>query len=302
MAGLLGFVISGALMALGVFLLGVYNFAPARVDAAATLAALAPPRTVTRQTEPAGTPSDPATRLGVWAQRALPDATWVRVPYRELALLRLPVTWFYGRKLVTGGLGLLIAPLTAWVLGMLGLRLPGALVVLGSLGLAAALFFAPHLDVLRDAKTARAEFRRELASYVDAVALERANGSGVRQAMEQAAAVGEHWVWRRIGEELARSRWSGVPPWDALADLSHELFLPDLAEVADVLRLSGEEGTAAWGALRARTTAMRHAMLTEEQGTANADVERMSIPGALLGLVFVALLLAPPLMRIFTRT
>lgn len=302
MTGLIGFMICGSILVLGVTLGGVYLFAPARVDAAATLNTLAPPRTITRPPEKPRPPSGSAERLGTWAQRVLPDSTWIRVPYRELALLRIPVTKFYGRKITAAVGGLLIVLLASLIFTVLGISVPIPITVLAAIGFAGMLFFGPHYDVARAAKTARAEFRRELASYVDAVAVERASGSGVRQAMERAAVLGDHWVWRRLSEELARSRWSGVPPWDALEDLADELSLPQLREITDVLRLAGEEGAAAWDTLRARTVAMRQAILTEDQALANADVQRMAIPAAMLGCMFLALLIAPLLLRIFTRT
>src|SRR3546814_17692470 len=79
------------------------------------------------------------------------------------------------------------------------------------------------LNAVDDAKRARVEFARALGAYIDLVALERHNGSGVRQAMESAAEVADSWVFRRLSEELGRSRWSGLPPWDALHALAEEL-------------------------------------------------------------------------------
>ena len=82
------------------------------------------------------------------------------------------------------------------------------------------MFLLPDYNVRDDAKKARAEFARALGAYIDLVALERHSGSGTRQAMEVAADVGDSWVFPRLGEELARSRWSGLPPWEALHTLA----------------------------------------------------------------------------------
>jgi hypothetical protein len=41
-------------------------------------------------------------------------------------------------------------------------------------------------------------------------------------------------------------------------------------------------------------------MLNDELAAANAVGERMSIPGSLLGVIFMALLLAPSLLRMVT--
>jgi Flp pilus assembly protein TadB len=164
------------------------------------------------------------------------------------------------------------------------------------------MFFLPNYNAVDDARKARLEFSRALGAYIDLVALERNNGSGVRQAMEAAAVVGDSWVFRRLSEELTRSRWSGQPPWDALHALAEELGLPELDDFADIMRLSGEEGASVYANLRARSAAMRAAMLSDEISEANAVGERMTIPGSLLGVIFMALLVAPSLLRMFSST
>ena len=47
-------------------------------------------------------------------------------------------------------------------------------------------------------------------------------------------------------------------------------------------------------------TALRTALLTNAQGKANEVSERMVVPGSLLGVVFIALLVTPPLLRLLT--
>ncbi len=291
---------SGALVSLGVVLL-VMRLLPAEPDLAEALTRLTPAR------GRANTLSTPTTttgkeRIGVWAIKALPPVVWVRTPTRELALLRIPLARFYGDKLTFGFLGLVIPPLLAWFFGLLGLGFPVAIPAIASLGLAVVMFFLPNYNAVDDARKARLEFTRALGAYIDLVALERNNGSGVRQAMEAAAEVGDSWVFTRLSEELTRSRWSGLPPWDALHTLAGELGLPELDDFADIMRLSGEEGASVYKTLRARSEAMRSAMLNDEIAEANAVGERMTIPGSLLGVIFMALLVAPSLLRMFSNT
>lgn len=290
----------GALIGLGVALI-VARLVPAEPDLADALDRLTPGRGRAGAPVPdsAATGKD---RLGLWAIRALPPAVWVRTPTRELSLLRIPVARFYGDKLTSALLGLLIPPLLAFFFDLIGLGFPIALPAIASLGLAVVMFFLPNYNVLDQAKRARLEFARALGAYIDLVALERNSGSGVRQAMEAAAAVGDSWVFTRLSEELTRSRWSGQPPWDALHVLAEELGLPELDDFADIMRLSGEEGVSVYATLRARSAAMRTAMLNDEIAEANAIGERMSIPGSLLGVIFMALLVAPSLLRMFSNT
>lgn len=297
--GLQLMLLSGGLVGLGVVLL-VLRVLPAQPDLVDTLDRLSATRPAAEAAQ--GHPSSGKERLGLWAIRTLPPGMWVRTPTRELALLRIPLARFYGEKLTFAALGLVIPPLLTWLFGLIGLAFPIVVPAAASLGLAALMFFMPNYNAMDDAKAARLEFARALGAYVELVALERNNGSGVRQSMELAAHVGDSWVFSRLSEELTRSRWSGLPPWDALHSLSTELGLPELDDFADIMRLSGEEGASVYATLRARSSAMRTAQLNDEIAEANAIGERMSIPGSLLGVIFMALLVAPSLLRMFSNT
>lgn len=292
--------VGGALLGLGIVLL-VARLIPAEPDLAEALTRLTPTRGRATSRQSAVAPRGKE-RVGVWAIKSLPPTVWVRTPTRELALLRISLARFYGDKLVFALLGLLIPPLLAFSFGVVGLDFPIVIPAIASLGLAVVMFFLPNYNAIDDAKSARVEFSRALGAYIDLVALERSNGSGVRQAMESAAEIGDSWVFTRLSEELKRSRWSGQPPWDALHALSEELGLPELNDFADIMRLSGEEGASVYTNLRARSSAMRTAMLNDEITEANAVGERMSIPGSLLGVIFMAILVAPSLLRMFASS
>ncbi len=245
---------------------------------------------------------DARERLGLWAIRVLPAVTWARTPVRELAMIRMPLIRFYGEKVLFALVGGSIAPTLTILMSVLGWQLPLFVPVAGSFGLAGVLFFIPDYNVRDDAKKARAEFRRALGAYIDLVALERNAGSGPRQALEIAAEVGDSWVFQRLAEELARSRWSGQSPWAALQQLAQELNLPELNDTADIMRLSGEQGAQVYRNLRSRSAGLRAAMLSAELSKANEIVERMSIPMSLLGVIFMAILVAPSLLRVLGVT
>ena len=288
----------GVLVGLGVALL-LWQLAPAHPDLADALQRLSPRA---HRVEAIPGAADSRQRLGVWALKRLPAAVWARTPTRDLALLRIPLARFYGEKVLYAVVGLCIPPLLTALFYLLDLPLPVVIPVVATIGLATVMFWLPDVNVRDDAKKARAEFARALSAYIDLVALERHSGSGTRQAMEVAADVGDDWVFRRLGEELARSRWSGLPPWQALHVLSTELGLPELADLADIMRLSGQEGAQVYGNLRARSAGMRSAMLNAELAKANEIGERMSIPMSILGVIFLALLICPALLRILGGT
>jgi Type II secretion system (T2SS), protein F len=287
----------GALIMLGL-VLAVWRLVPAEPDLGEVMDRLSPGFGRRRSAVVTEAVTGGKERLGLWAMRHLPAGVWGSVPSKELALLRVTPARFYGEKVTFALLGLFLPGLMSAFFAVLGFRLPLLIPTVGTLVLAVVLWFMPNLNAASDAKRARLEFSRALGAYVDLVALERNAGSGARQAMEIAAGIGDSWVFQRLDEELARSRWSGLAPWDALHQLADDFGLPDLDDLADIMRLSGEEGAQVYATLRARSVAMRTAMLTAEQGKANEVSERMVLPGSLLGVIFIALLIAPSLLRL----
>ena len=289
--------LAGGVVGLGLAFL-LWRFAPAQPDLGDTLDRLSPERSLALPVgaASAGTRKD---RLGLWVMRRLPLAIWGAVPRRELAMVRMPLHRFYAEKTLYAAIGLIFPPVTVAILAVLGLQLPIAIPLIGSISLAVLMSFVPNYNVRSDAAAAREEFRRALGAYIELVALERNTGAGPRQALEYAAEVGDSWVFQRIAEELARSRWSGVTPWESLTALSAELELPELADLSDIMRLSGEEGAAVYQTLRARSSAMRSAQLSTELGKSNAVNERMSAPVAALAIIFMLILIGPAVLRIF---
>jgi len=301
-AGLTAAVLFGATGGLGVTLI-VRELLPSDPQLASALDRLTPTRigldAPAVQEPAAGDGSTGALehRVGIWAQRYLVDAPFVRIPTKELLLLRIPVARHLGQKVLMAVLGLLFPAVFIVVTAAAGYALPIALPAVFALVLAAVLFVVPDLDVRRKAAAAREEFARATSAYLDLTALERAAGAGATQSLEQAATVGDSWVFVRLREQLIRARLSGTPPWDGLHDLATELNLPELSDLADIMRLSGEEGAAVADTLRARSRGLRAALLTKEQTRANEESERM-VPVAFLGLIFLVILGAPAIVRI----
>jgi pilus assembly protein TadC len=302
-SGLTLAVLAGATAGLGLTVI-VRELLPAQPQLAAALDRLAPARAASTQLiaqEPAGEAGSTSAleaRVGRAVQRHLAGAPLVRIPTVELALLRLPVARYVGQKVLLGLIGLLFPTLFTLLALAAGSSLPVAVPTVGGLVLGALLFLLPDLEVRRKAAAAREEFARATSAYLDLTALERAAGAGATQALEQAATVGDSWVFIRLREQLIRARLSGTPPWDGLHELATELALPELSDLADIMRLSGEEGAAVADTLRARSRGLRTALLTKEQTRANEDSERMVIPVALLGLIFLVILGAPAIVRI----
>lgn len=299
MTGTLQLLLLGGSLIGGGFALLLWHLAPSEPDLGDVLTRLSPAGAKTSTSEASGPPSR-IERLGQWALKTFPASAWAATPVKELRLLQISTARYHGEKVGYALGGLALGPVAGAFLTLLGWNIPVAVPLLGSLVLAVAGFFLPDYNVRDDAKKARREFARALASYIDLVGLERASGSGPRQALEVAAQVGDSWVFQRLGEELARTRWSGVTPWEALHELGDEFGLPELSDLADIMRLSGEDGTQVWGSLRARSTGMRAAMLNHEKARAIEVSERMTIPMSMLGVVFLALIITPALLRVLS--
>lgn len=291
---------SGAAIGLGLALL-LWRLVPADPDLGETLSRLSADgarQAAARRTEQATGSGDVRDLLGRWAQRNLPTRVWGGVRAQDLAIVRVSTCRFCGEKVMFALMGLFIAPLLSGLAILIGIGLPVVVPVAGSLVLAGVMWFIPTYNVIDDAKKARLEFNRALGAYIDLVALERNAGSGPRQSMEAAAAIGDSWVFRRIGEELARTRWSGLTPWEAMRHLGEELGMPELNDLADIMRLSSEDGAQVYAQLRARSASMRSAMLNAQKAQANEVSERMTLPMAVLGMIFLIILIAPSMLRL----
>ena len=307
MTGLQLALASGTLIGLG-FALLVWRLAPSDPDLVDALDRLSPDRVVPRRG--AGT-LEPRTmtplRQHPWwtgsecgRSRTCPAAPGDTIPRKDLAVLQISETRFYGEKVVWALLGLVMPPLLATFFILIGLPLPFAIPTFGSLALAALFWFMPNYNATDDAKKARIEFNRALGAYIDMVATGVRDGASGQQALRAAAEVGDKWVFKRIERELRRARYMTRAPWDSLHALADELGVPELDDLADIMQQSGQDGSQIYTNLRARAAALRSAMLSAEVGKANAASERMYIPASLLGVVFMAILVAPSMLRLAT--
>lgn len=218
----------------------------------------------------------------------------------DLAVLGETPAELLARKAAYALAGLVFAPVLAAGMALLGLALPLAVPAAASLALAAVLFWAPDLDVVRRARTARHELRQTLVTYLDLVALERAADAGTTEALARAAQVGDGPGFDRLRATLLHARVATVAPWVELAALGEQLAVPELGDLATLARLSGEDGAAVYASLRARADGLRTALLAEDTAAANTATEHLVIPVALLGLAFLALLAVPALIRLTT--
>jgi len=175
---------------------------------------------------------------------------------------------------------------------------PLVIPTVASLVMAAVLFLVPDVDLRHKAAALREQLRAAVCAYLELVALERAGDAGAIEALERAARIGDSPAFRRISDALLRAELAGQPPWAGLADLAVEVGVPELGDIADIMRLSGEDGAAVYGTLRARAASLRNQLLTARAAQANVASEHMIVPVALLGIAFMALIGYPAFSRI----
>lgn len=227
-------------------------------------------------------------------------ARWARLDrYRaDIAITGTTASRLATEKLGYAALGVIFPLVLTTAVASLGLTVPVAIPASASLALGAALSFVPEQDLMRRARAARDQVHRAICAYLELVALERAADAGAVEAMERACAIGSGLGFRLIQESLLRARLEGRAPWHHLSLLAGQVEVPELGDVADIMRMSGEDGAAVMPTLRARAASLRTALLQADVARANRASERMSIPVALLGVAFMALLGFPAFSRI----
>lgn len=218
----------------------------------------------------------------------------------HLTLLDLTPADLLARKAGYGLLGVAFPPVMVAVMAVVGLTLPWPVPAVTGLVLGGVLFWVPDLDLRRRAAAAREELRRAVCVFLELVALERAADAGAVEALDRAAMVGDGRAFTLIRDALLRAQLQGTPPWTELDAVAVRIRVPDLGDVADIMRLSGEDGAAVYATLRARAAGLRTAILAQETAAANAASEHMVVPVALLGVAFLALLGYPALARLLT--
>jgi tight adherence protein C len=219
---------------------------------------------------------------GRWGRPAVRWLTRLGLPLastrRDLATVDKPVDVHLAEQATAAIFGLLAPPVFATLLALAGMTPGFAMPAAASLVLAVAGFLAPELSVHSDAAKHRAAFRDALSSFLDLVVISLAAGSGVDQALDEAAAIGSGPAYAELRYALTEARLARVPPWDILAVLGQRLGVPELQQLAATVGMAGMEGARVRSSLRSRAVALRDRQLTDAEGQANSATERMSLP------------------------
>lgn len=210
----------------------------------------------------------------------------------DLAIVGKSRSALLGERLIAAAAGLLIAPLAGAMLTLggvgIGYLLPGA----ASLLLAVLGWLLPDLLLREQAAQARYEAAAAVSAFMDLVAIARTAGDAANEAMVRAARISGNPTFHRIAEVLQQATWSGLTPSQALLDLRDQWDVPELGDVADIMRLTSAGGQVI-ETLRERARSLREAQLAAEQANANKQSERLTAAMTLTGVVFLLMMLYP---------
>ncbi len=290
-------IISGVLLGLAVDAI-VAAFLPQPIRLADALALLDPEQ-LPDAARPAGILIGPdpgwADRLGVWGYRRL------RVPLtgatmQALSMSGRPIADFVAEKLLLALIGLTTPLMLAGTWIALGGGV--SMVPLGlSLACALAGFLLPDIRLRRSAPMLKADAGQALSTFFDLVTLERLANASAAQALQAAANLSDHPLFLKIRTALDRARLQQRPPWQELKALARQIDLPEIADVADVMRLD-EQGASLSHALTARVAEIRDAHLTREKIAAQTVSESMTVWMVVPTMIFGLIFLVPPMLRL----
>ena len=197
------------------------------------------------------------------------------------------------KKVFVGLVGLLLPVAVLTVLASVGIDIGWTVPLIVAVMLAGGFSFLPDLSLRQVADDRRSELRRALACYLDLVSMSLAGGRGVPEALPDAARIGRGWAFDLIGSTLSRARYSGVSPWDALAELGEHTGVNELRDLGGALSLVADDGAKIRESLRARAATARARQLAESEGDAERGSETIRNAHLILGFAFLVFLAYP---------
>jgi hypothetical protein len=226
-------------------------------------------------------------RLHPWlAARGWPGATLTV----DLSLLRRDQSELLVQQVVGATIGLLGPPGIAVLAGLAGahlsLLIPCWFAVLAA-GLGA---YLPVAALHREAASFRAQFRATVGVYLDLVAMRIASGSGLAEALRDAANIGRGPAFARLRGALADAPTAGISLAAAIDQLGADIGVGDLRDLAAALSLVESNGAHAEMTLRAKASSLRDRELAAVHGLANERTQSMLAAQALLGIGFLLFL------------
>lgn len=286
--------IAGILLGLALFT-AIYPLLPARPRLAVTLGEI--DRTMTDESEGTSGKIAIQDKAGSWAIKHLPECMGMKADASDLQITGTTATGHTWTKIYSATfmfVSLLVLSLSA----QLVLAVPLGLTLAGTTALTIAAWLSPDWELKSKAAKARAQFARGVAIFVELVAAERRRDAPPAVALENAALVGDTWIFQRIRQELVRARYDKVQPWDALERFAEKIKVPELGDASRIMRLSGDRGASVYESLRALGRGLRVRMLNEQAATESTASDKMSNIVFMVAAAFMVILLTPMVLSI----
>ncbi|WP_049346398.1 hypothetical protein [Rothia mucilaginosa] len=239
-------------------------------------------------------------RIGGWVMEHLPETKYLTklftVDTQNLNILAISEISFWYQRFNWALIGALVPVGLVMLSAMSGqsISLPLLMIFIGALG--GWMLYSSNIE--SRAKNAREEFSRAIATYLEGVAMRRAQGANTSTAAASAAEVSNTWVFTRIKNRITIAHHQGKQPWDALADLGRELQVKEFSDLAAILKQAGENDTQIYESLRNHSELITGRILNDQHEKANAATERLSMFFPLVALVAIAMLMFPILMSL----
>lgn len=292
-------ILIGAAVGLGVFLF-IRALVPSRRSAAGTVAQV----DALRELGPYGIDAQQGKRtfkeqLGRVVAEFYARQGWQQRSLRsDLALLDRGWETFLVTKVGLAATGFVGVPVFFALLWLIGFRPSWTLPLWLALVAAAVFFLLPDLEVKRDAKLRRDDFRRVVSAYLDLVAMNLAGGRGVPEALMSAAEVSDGWAVLRIRNALADARLSGQTQWHALEALGAQIGVAELVDLGHTLALTADDGAKIRQSLSSRAETLRRRELSEIEGKAGQQSQTMLVAQMLLCVGFLIFLIYPAIAQL----
>lgn len=288
----------GALLGGALFLLGV-AIVPPRPAIGAAVARWEKGRATQAIIQADDDINDLNARAGRWLVTQLANKGITFEGFRkDLAITDSTLEAHLVKKFTAGLAGLLLPSILTVILMVLGIEPGFTFPALGGLVLGAVMFWAPDVDVKRDATRRRTELRRALACYLDLVSMSLSGGRATPEALPSCARIGRGWAFELIQATIDKARRTGTSDWEALEALGTRVGMPELEVLGSSLMLVSSDSAKVKGSLAARAVSQRQQQLAEAKGSAEKADQTIQIAQVILAAGFFLFLGYPAVVAV----
>jgi Flp pilus assembly protein TadB len=154
-------------------------------------------------------------------------------------------------------------------------------------------YIYPDFKLKKVAAARRVEFSQTLTGFMTLLSSSISGGGGLTTAIDDAAAMGDGWVFDHIKQALAEARLDGTSAWVALERLGEKLGVVPLIEIAGSLTLAGSSGARVTETLVSRAHSSRQKELAEARSDAESKSAKLGGPVAMILTSWMAFVVYP---------